>query len=117
MGNALQDLNSSREDAAVASWSADGDEPMSLEAYAKARDLLFSLLPWEPLPEISTEPNGEPAFDWNFGPDRWLVASIGGNGRVNFAARRGSERLRGTTYFFGSAPARIVLALAELQRA
>ncbi|TAN22260.1 MAG: hypothetical protein EPN33_08300 [Acidobacteria bacterium] len=117
LGATLQELEEARTDASVPDWSDDGDEPMSAAGYAQARRLVTALLPWGPRPDISTEPNGEPAFDWNFGPDRWLVASIDGVGRINFASRQGLERLGGTTYFFGSAPSRIVSILAELQRA
>ncbi|MGH9413693.1 MAG: hypothetical protein ACRD0Y_08115 [Terriglobales bacterium] len=117
IGAALQGLEDAQAEASVADWSAEGDLPMSFGAYQQAGQLLATLLPWGPGPEVSTEPNGEPAFDWNFGRDRWLVASIAADGRVSFASRKGSERLRGITYFTGSAPSRIAYILADLQRA
>lgn len=112
---AVHALDGAKSEASLPDWGADGDQPMSARAYVQARGFLLALLPWGPQPIVSTEPNGEPAFDWNFGPNRWLVASISDDGRMSFASRRGSDRLRGTTYFAGTLPSRLVSILAELQ--
>ncbi|HEY8054570.1 MAG TPA: hypothetical protein VIE13_01525 [Terriglobales bacterium] len=111
LGAALHDLESVREEHGV-----EGPGAIHPQAYRQARAFLASLLPLAPHPDISVDEEGEPAFEWDFGQNRWLVASISANGRISYSAGNGLERQRGSTYFVGSVPPTIASVLAELQR-
>lgn len=111
LGAALRDLELVWEERAGL-----GEGAMQPQAYRQARAFLASLLPFAPHPDISADAEGEPSFEWDFGPDRWLVASIAADGRISYAASRGMERQRGTTAFTGSLPETIASLLADLQR-
>lgn len=111
LGAALRDLDRVWEER-----NHPGQGAVQPQAYLQARAFLASLLPWAPHPDISADAEGEPSFEWDFGPDRWLVASIAADGSISYAANRGMERQRGTTVFTGSLPETIASLLADLQR-
>ncbi|WP_416760136.1 hypothetical protein ACNI65_24785 [Roseateles sp. So40a] len=81
---------------------AEADE-VSMRALAKA--ILFALLlpPDVQPPEISVDPDGEIAFDWD-GNDGMVSVSVGPQGRIVYAAEIGFKPTSGTVQLSAELP-------------
>src|SRR3972149_10128081 len=66
----------------VSDWAGYGPKPISKDALYEALDFISMIPKSFQLPEIVPEPNGEIGFEWNFGENRILVASVKGTGIV-----------------------------------
>lgn len=115
LGAALSALQRLTLEAAHAGWLAEGCPSLNSAAYDYARKFLAALLPTTSQPDVSVDPSGDVAFEWDFGPGRWLVASIDSDGLISFASANRTSRLRGQVHFAGSLPEPLRNRFAELQ--
>lgn len=75
----------------------------SAGAMHEARELLEALPTWCSMPTPLIEPSGTIAFEWDLGPNRWMVLALKGTGTIEHSAilGRGNE-LWGTRNFAGT---------------
>ncbi|MBI2923281.1 MAG: hypothetical protein HYY18_19670 [Planctomycetes bacterium] len=77
-------------------WDGYEGSSVSLPSALASLDFL-RLLPSEvPAPEISIDPDGELAFDWQASADTVFSVSVGGNGRLSYAGKFGANKTHGT---------------------
>ncbi len=84
-------------------WDGYDASPISEKTYFEAVDLLKSLPPYLPLPEIIPEPTGELGFEWQSKKNFVYVISVGGHNQITYAGifgqgneTHGTENLTGT---------------------
>ncbi len=81
-----------------------GEQTMpSAGAMQEAQELLEALPTWCSMPTPIVEPSGTIAFEWDLGPNRWMVLALKGTGTIEHSAilGRGNE-LWGTRNFAGT---------------
>jgi hypothetical protein len=90
-------------------WDGYGALPVSQATYDEAVRFLNALPSWLPTPEIVPEPSGDIGFEWNFGKNRVLAASVNGTNRITYAGLLGTgNKAHGTEVFDGSIPQALV---------
>lgn len=98
-----------------ADWDSDGAAAIARSAIRDAQRLLFALPVAFPLPEIFPEGTGAVAFEWYRGPSRRYVATMAGNGSIEFAALAGiGNGLYGELRFTGEMPKQMRDQLIDL---
>jgi hypothetical protein len=80
-------------------WDGYGAKAINLDSYCEAWRLLVTLPTTIPLPEITIEPDGEIAFEWDKGTRRTFSISIGSMNKITYAGIFGSNKAHGTEYF------------------
>ena len=102
-------------DAAVDNWDGYGAKALSPAAYEHAWAFLQTLPTTTPVPDVVPEPDGEIAFEWDYGPWRILSVSIGPTGLLSYAALYGkTSKQHGTEKFVDRLPGAIVGCLDRL---
>ena len=98
--------------------SVHGDQSLPAPAAMHEADLLLGALPtWCAAPAPLIEPSGAIAFEWDMGPNRWLVLALKGTGTLEHSAILGQGiELHGTTNFSGSLGKRERDLLLELMQ-
>jgi hypothetical protein len=90
----------------------------SAAALHEAHEFLEALPPWAPTPVPLIEPSGAIAFEWDLGPERWLVFALKGTGTIEHSAKIGlGNEEWGTRNFSGDLGRREKGLLAELVQA
>ena len=93
-----------------------GDQALPTPAAMReAHELLTALPQWcvAPLPII--EPSGAIAFEWDLGPNRWLVLALKGTGKIEHSALLGfGNEQSGTRNFAGTLGGHESALLSEL---
>ncbi len=90
-------------------WDGYGALPITQETYDEAVRFLNALPSWLPIPEIVPEPDGDIGFEWNFGKNHMLAASVDGTNRITYAGLLGTgNKAHGTEVFDGSIPQTLV---------
>jgi hypothetical protein len=96
-------------------WDSDGAAPIQRAAIRDAQSLLLALPAAFPLPEIFPEGTGAVAFEWYRGRSRRYVATVSGNGTLEFAALAGvGNGVYGELRFTGEVPKLMREHLADL---
>lgn len=99
--------------------SSDGDEQAvpSSSAMREADELLIALPQWCVAPVPTVEPSGAIAFEWDLGPNRWLVLALKGTGTIEHSAMLGpGNELYGTRNFSGTLGRHEMALLSELMQ-
>jgi hypothetical protein len=112
--NALAELDSVCAGTTQEGWNGYGARRLSADAAYYARLFLQALPPSAPVPEVSADPDGEIALDWQFAPGMALSVSIGAAGRCSFAWMRGRRTYSGTEWVDDDIPTPIADALWQL---
>ena len=109
LGNALDTLRETYEECYKGNWDGYGALPVSLATYDEAVRFLNAFPSWLPTPEIVPEPSGDIGFEWNFGKNRVLAASVNGTNRITYAGLLVTgNKAHGTEVFDGSIPQALV---------
>ncbi len=96
-------------------WDGYGANPISEEAYNEAFKIIDSLPSSIEMPEISCEPTGEIAFEWNRGKGHIFAISVGGKNRITYAGIfAGNNKVHGSEYFEEFLPPVIINNLRRL---
>lgn len=75
----------------------------------------IEVLPFDvPLPEVSVEPDGEIAFDWQGAVDRIFSVSLGENQKMSYSGVFGDEDLYGSAFFVESLPRNVLRAIQKV---
>lgn len=80
-------------------------------AMHEAHELLTALPHWCVAPSPIVEPSGAIAFEWDLGPNRWLVLALKGTGTIEHSAMLGMGNEQSGTRSFSGALGRHELAL------
>lgn len=98
-------------------WDCDGSVPVDRVAAFRAADVIRSLPPGVPLPEVAPEPDGAISLDWIRSRNNLLSLSVGAGDRLAFAWLDGSDKGHGVVRFDGqSIPKRILQGIEEIMR-
>jgi hypothetical protein len=109
LGNVLAALRETYQECSKANWDGYGALPITQETYDEAVRFLSALPSWLPTPEIVPEPDGDIGFEWNFGRNRILAASVNGTNRITYAGLlETGNKAHGTEVFDGSIPQTLV---------
>jgi len=100
-------------EASVVNWDGYGAQPVRRQTAANALWLLQSLPASVPGPDVSVDPDGEIAFEWQPGPGRAFSISIGTGDIVTFAGLRGRKRIRGTEVLVDGLPKSLLFHLGQ----
>ena len=102
-------------DASVDDWDGYGATAVSPAAYGNARAFLEALPTTTPVPDVVPEPDGEIAFEWDYGPWRILSVSVGPTALLSYAALYGrTSKAHGTEKFIDRLPETIAMCLDRL---
>ena len=83
----------------------------------EAHSLLAALPSWAAAPSPTIEPSGAIAFEWDFGPNRFLVFAVNGTGIVEHSAILGlGNEYWGTKNFAGTLGKHELRLLSELMQ-
>jgi hypothetical protein len=109
LGKALDALSETYRECNEQNWDGYDALPISQATYDEAIRFLNALPSWMPTPEIVPEPSGDIGFEWNFGKNRILAASVGGTNRIIYAGLLGTgNKAHGIEVFDGSIPQTLV---------
>ena len=102
----------------ISAAANDGEEPVriSLGAFKYSSDFIRALPAEVPLPDITADPDGEIALDWEFARRQRFSVSVGRDGRLTYAGILGSGRRHGTIQYVDGIPEAITQILSELLR-
>ena len=99
---------------------ADGVDDQAVPTPAamhEAHELLRALPQWCVAPSPFVEPSGAIAFEWDLGPNRWLVLALNGTGRIEHSAMLGmGNEQSGTRNFSGTLGGHEMALLSELMQ-
>lgn len=85
-------------------WEGENSVAVEDQTLSFAAELIESLPPACPAPEISAEPDGNINLEWYVNPQRVLSVSVTPAGVLHWAALVDDEDPRGTCPFTGEAP-------------
>lgn len=89
-----------------------GDQALPTPAaMCEANELLAALPQWCDAPSPIIEPSGAIAFEWDRGPNRWLVLALKGTGTIEHSAMLGLGNEQSGTRNYAGALGRHELAL------
>lgn len=111
---AMRDLMRIREECSLPGWDGFGAAALDLDSWARAVRLILDLPIDLPVPEVSIDPDGEIAFDWNLGQRRALSASVGGEGRFTYATIAGAAEASGNEYYASGFPSTLLEGLRRI---
>jgi hypothetical protein len=114
LGEGLEILDETVQEASVLNWDGYGARPVSDLAYYKARQFLMSLPASIPVPEIGVDPDGDISFNWYFGTDNAFSVSISDKGKLSYAGIFGKGKVHGVEYYKGEIPRTILFNLQRL---
>jgi len=113
-GERYWDLDRACWEASTPNWDGYGANAVDPHAYRRAKAFLDALPMIIHSPEISVDPDGEVSFTWQRGPRRVFSVSLGGDGRLSWAALLGAASEYGTEFFVDELPTAIETNLARL---
>lgn len=93
--------------------TAGNDAQISWATFETANAFMSALPSSLGRPEISVEPDGEMAFDWQENPRRTLSINVG-DGEIGFAALIGTEAIYGRVPFVSTLPDTVALLLRKV---
>ena len=109
LGDSFDALISTYQECSEQNWDGYDALPVSQATYDEAVRFLNALPSWMPTPKIVPEPSGDIGFEWNFGKNRVLAASVSGTNRITYAGLLGTgNKAHGTEVFDGSIPQTLV---------
>jgi hypothetical protein len=111
---ATASLKAIRAESSAPDLSGHGAAVLDSDAYLNAQRFLEALPTTAPMPEVSADPDGEVALDWDFGHRKALTVSIGPSGRCSYAWIRGKSSSHGTEWLDDEIPSNILRALDRL---
>ena len=98
-------------------WDGDGAVPVDRLAAFNAADLIRTLPPDMPLPEVAAEPDGAISLDWIRSRNSLLSLTVSRSDRLAFAWLDGSDSGHGVARFDGQElPKRILQGIEETMR-
>ena len=95
-------------------WDGMGAAAADPSAYFYAAQFLSALPTTDPVPDITAEPDGEIALEWDFGPRRILSISIGRDGTLTYASLVGHAKTHGVEHFREGIPYTVAMALERV---
>ena len=104
-------------DASEANWDGYGGQPISIESFLAAEDLLQTLPPDIPLPEVDVHPDGQVGLDWVIDRDHMFSLAVDDKGTVAYAGHSGAAKVSGREAFAGTFPSTVYFHLARVLRA
>ncbi|MCU7904396.1 MAG: hypothetical protein KZQ76_00840 [Candidatus Thiodiazotropha sp. (ex Epidulcina cf. delphinae)] len=109
LGDTLDELRETYQECYEDNWDGYGALPVSQATYDEAVRFLNALPSWLPVPGIVPEPSGDIGFEWNYGKNRVLAASVNGTNRITYAGLLGTgNKAHGTEVFDGSIPQALI---------
>ena len=115
LGNTREALKETYQECCEENWDGYGALPISQAAYYEAVRFLVALPSWLPTPEIVPEPEGDIGFEWSYGKNRILAASVNGTNRITYAGLLGTgNKAYGTEVFDGSIPQTLVEHISRI---
>jgi len=115
LGGVIVILKETYQECSEDGWDGYGALSITQETYDEAVRFLNALPSWLPTPEIVPEPNGDIGFEWTFGKNRTLVASVDGTNRITYAGLLGTgNKSHGTEVFDGSIPQTIISHISRI---
>lgn len=101
----------------VDDWDSYGALPLKEAAFFEAKKFISDMPSWLPIPEVVPEPSGDIGFQWDFGKDKVLVASLSGENIVVYASILGAaeRRRNGSDLFNDTIPNEIINGLVEIR--
>ena len=117
LGSVFVALKETYQECSEDGWDGYGALPIAQETYDEAVRFLNAMPSRLPMPEIVPEPNGDIGFEWTFGKNRTLVASVSGTNRITYAGLLGTgNKSHGTEVFDGSIPQTIISHISRICR-
>lgn len=110
---ALEALNEVYQECLEDNWDGYGASAVSEKTYLESQRFLQLLPGIFPRPEITVDPDGEIAFDWDKGSREKLSVSVSSDHLLTYAGLYDINKAHGTEYFGEDLPATI---LSNLQR-
>lgn len=96
-------------------WDGYGALPVSEETVLNAYQFIEALPLDYPLPSIGAEPDGHLTLEWYRHP-RWILSvSISSESNLYYAALFGQSDVRGSYFFLGEIPTRLLNLIQEVQ--
>jgi len=115
LGGVLAALKETYKECSEDGWDGYGALPITQETYDEAVRFLNAMPSWLPMPEIVPEPNGDIGFEWTFGKNHTLVASVDGTNRITYAGLLGiGNKSHGTEVFDGSIPQTLISHISRI---
>ena len=115
LGSTRDALRETYRECCEENWDGYGALPISQATYAEAERFLIALPSWLPTPKIVPEPEGDIGFEWSFGKNRILAASVNGTNRITYAGLLGTgNKAHGTEVFDGSIPQTLVEHISRI---
>ena len=93
--------------APVANWDGYGALPVNEQSAAYAAEMIRMMDAVPEIPQISVDPDGEVAFEWDYGPRKVFSVSVGRDGTLTYAGLFGFSKTHGTEILSKSIPATI----------
>lgn len=95
-------------------WDGYDALPVTWDTYHNAEQFIRALPLGVRMPSIGAEPDGHIALEWYHAPYRTLSVSVSPDQELNFAALLGSDKICGSTRFFGEVPKRILELIEQV---
>lgn len=95
-------------------WDGYGARAVNPVTLRNAMRFINALPIGYPQPDVSTEPDGEIAFDWRTGPYKSLSISVGPKDILTFAALINRSELHGVEVFIDEIPSRLKALIKEI---
>ena len=95
-------------------WDSYGARAITKRTLSNALRFISSFSPNFPIPEVSAEPDGEIAFDWQVAPYKILSVSVGENNELSYAGLFGSNKIHGTELFLDEFPKALLEHLSRV---
>lgn len=98
-------------------WDSYGSLPLKKSAFDEAKKFISSMPSWMPIPEVVPEPIGDIGFQWSFGYDKIITASLSGDNIVVYASILGSaeKKRNGSNLFNATIPNEIIDLVGEIR--
>ena len=88
-------------DCGAADWDGYGAKPVNELTFNFAVGFLYALPSTTAIPDVTAEPDGDIAFDWQNGENRCFSVSINEHGALTCVGMFGSSSTRAVEYFSG----------------
>lgn len=116
LGNALDELRETYRECYEENWDGYDALAISQATYDEAVRFLNALPSWLPTPEIVPEPSGDIGFEWNFGKNHILAASVNSTNHITYAGLLGTgNKAHGTEVFDGSFPQTLIDHISRIR--
>lgn len=95
-------------------WDGYGAKRAQLQTLIYAIEFLGYLSSSTPIPEISVDPDGDIAFEWDFGPRKIVSVRVERDGTLHYAGLIGHATFHGTEHLQEGIPASIAAGIGRI---